>query len=119
MGGVSAAKSRAQQERPGQPGLSEADESLSRAWISAPHRLQFEDGFADDNGNPNPDMPTISVQVSIDEEESGGTRMTIESTFLSLEAMEQLVEMGMEEGFTEAVGQIDDLLSEDNSGAGA
>jgi hypothetical protein len=37
--------------------------------------------------------------------------MTIDTTFPSLDAMEQMVEMGMEEGIRQAVGQIDDLLA--------
>lgn len=87
-----------------------------RGWwrvleVEAPNRLKFEDGFADDEGNPISDMPTTVAQVSIDETGSGGTRMTIATTFSSLEAMEQLIEMGMEEGMTQAVGQIEDVLS--------
>ena len=39
--------------------------------------------------------------------------MSIESTFPSTEAMEQLLAMGMEEGLTQAVGQIDAILAED------
>jgi hypothetical protein len=39
--------------------------------------------------------------------------MEIESRFPSTEAMEQLVAMGMEQGLTEAVGQIDAILAED------
>jgi hypothetical protein len=38
--------------------------------------------------------------------------MTIASRFPSAEAMTQLVAMGMEEGLTQAVGQIDAILSE-------
>jgi uncharacterized protein YndB with AHSA1/START domain len=87
---------------------------LSRGWwrvlaVEAPHHLEFEDGFADDAGKPNPDMPTMIIRVNIDEQ-AGGTRMAIETTFPSLEAMEQLVAMGMEEGMALAVGQIDELL---------
>ena len=40
------------------------------------------------------------------------TRMSIESHFPSKEALEQLLAMGMEEGLTEAVGQIDAILAE-------
>jgi hypothetical protein len=36
--------------------------------------------------------------------------MAIETTFPSLAAMEQMISMGMDEGMTLAVGQIDDLL---------
>ena len=44
---------------------------------------------------------------------AGRTRMSIESRFPSTEAMEQVLAMGMEEGLTEAVGQIDAILAED------
>ena len=41
----------------------------------------------------------------------GGTRMIITTTFPSLEAMEQLVEMGAEEGMKLALSQVDELLA--------
>ncbi len=78
--------------------------------VEAPHRLEFEDGFADDTGNPNPEMPTMTIRVTVSERPEGGTRMAIETTFPSLETMEQMVAMGLEEGMTSAVGQIDELL---------
>jgi uncharacterized protein YndB with AHSA1/START domain len=86
-----------------------------RGWwrvlaVEAPHRLEFEDGFADDAGIPNPEMPTTTTRVEIGEQPEGRTRMAIETTFPSLEAMEQMVAMGMEEGMALAIGQIDDLL---------
>ena len=80
--------------------------------VDAPRRLEFEDGFADAAGNPSPEMPTMVIRVTLDEQPDGGTRMAIETTFPSLEAMEQLVAMGMEEGMAAAMGQIDDLLRE-------
>lgn len=86
--------------------------------VEPPNRLEFEDGFADDDGNRKDDMPTISMRVTIEAIESG-TRMVIEDTFTSLEAMEQLVAMGMEEGMTLALGQIDGLLAERASPVGA
>ncbi|MDQ3150037.1 MAG: SRPBCC domain-containing protein, partial [Chloroflexota bacterium] len=43
----------------------------------------------------------------------GRTRMSIDSIFPSTEAMEQLLAMGMEDGLTQAVGQIDAILAED------
>jgi uncharacterized protein YndB with AHSA1/START domain len=76
----------------------------------APHRLEFEDGFADDAGRPNPEMPTTTIRVDLVAQPGGGTRMVIATTFPSLESMEQLVTMGMEEGMMAALGQIDDLL---------
>lgn len=78
--------------------------------VDAPSHLEFEDGFADTEGKPNPEMPTSTSRVEISEKPDGGVRMTIETRFPSLDAMEQMLEMGMEEGITLAVGQIDDLL---------
>jgi uncharacterized protein YndB with AHSA1/START domain len=79
----------------------------------APHRLVFRDGFANDDGTPISDMPINEVRVMISEAGGGQTRMSIESIFPSAMAMEQLIAMGMEQGLTEAVGQIDAILAED------
>lgn len=78
----------------------------------APHRLLVRDGFANDDGTPNEEMPVGEMEVTIESIEAGRTRMSIESRFPSVEAMEQLVAMGMEEGLTQAVGQIDAILAE-------
>ena len=89
-----------------------------RGWwrvvaVDPPHRLEFEDGFADDAGDPNPDMPTMTIRVTLSEGTDGGTRMVIETTFPSMEAMDQMISMGMEDGITSAVAQIDELLRAD------
>jgi uncharacterized protein YndB with AHSA1/START domain len=78
--------------------------------VEPPRRLEFKDGFADDSGTPNDKMPVMTLTVTLTER-SGGTIMTIESRFPSLEAMEQLAEMGMEEGLKAAMGQIDAILA--------
>jgi uncharacterized protein YndB with AHSA1/START domain len=79
----------------------------------APRSIVFRDGFANDDGSPNTDMPMNTVRVSIEETAGNRTRMAIESIFPSTEAMEQVLAMGMEEGLTQAVGQIDAILAED------
>jgi uncharacterized protein YndB with AHSA1/START domain len=91
-----------------------------RGWwqvqaVEPPRRLELTDGFADDDGVPNDDMPTTSMVVTLTERDGGGTVMVIESRFPSLAAMEQLVSMGMEEGIASAVAQIDDILAADRS----
>jgi hypothetical protein len=55
-------------------------------------------------------MPTVTMRVTLDEQPGGRTRMVIETTFPSADAMERLVAMGMEEGLSVALGQIDHLL---------
>jgi uncharacterized protein YndB with AHSA1/START domain len=82
----------------------------------APHRLVFRDGFANADSSPNDDMPTNIARVSIEEIGDARTRMSIESEFPSTEAMDRVLAMGMEEGITEAVGQIDAMLAEDPVG---
>ena len=81
--------------------------------VAPPHRLVVHDGFANDDGTPNLEMPTGVMHVAIDEIGDGRTRMSINSIFPSTEAMEQLLAMGQEEGMKEAVGQIDAILAED------
>jgi uncharacterized protein YndB with AHSA1/START domain len=78
--------------------------------VDAPHSLEFQEGFADGAGNPNFDMPVTVMRVTLTGQDGGGTRMEITSNFPSLEAMERLMAMGMDEGMREAVGQVDDLL---------
>jgi uncharacterized protein YndB with AHSA1/START domain len=87
----------------------------SRGWwrvlaVEAPRRLDFEDGFADDAGIPNPEMPTMTIRVNLDEEGDGRTRMAIETSFPSKETMDQMLTMGMEEGMASALSQIDAIL---------
>jgi uncharacterized protein YndB with AHSA1/START domain len=81
--------------------------------VQPPHRLTFRDGFRNDDGTVNPDLPTTVALVTIEDAGNGQTRMSIESHFPSSEAMEQLLAMGMEEGMKQAVGQIDAILAED------
>jgi uncharacterized protein YndB with AHSA1/START domain len=45
------------------------------------------------------------------EPHAGGTRMVTVTTFPSLEALEQILGMGMEEGMRAAMGQIDGVLA--------
>jgi hypothetical protein len=61
-------------------------------------------------------MPSNEIRVTIKEVGAGRTRMSIVSTFPSTEAMEQVLGFGMEQGLTEAVGQIDAILAEDAVG---
>jgi len=57
-------------------------------------------------------MPLSTMVVAIDEAGAGATRMTITSTWASEEAMQKVLEMGMEEGIRAALGQIDALVAE-------
>lgn len=88
----------------------------ARGWweftaIESPRRIEFTDGFADEAGEPDNSIDPTQAVVTL-EEKNGVTQMTIVSTFTSPEHLDQMVKMGMVEGMTEALGQIDRLLTE-------
>jgi uncharacterized protein YndB with AHSA1/START domain len=76
-----------------------------------PRRLVFRDGFANGDGTPNPDFSRNEGRVTIEPIDARRTRMSIEFQYTSSQAMEQYLAMGMEEGLTGAVGQIDAILA--------
>jgi uncharacterized protein YndB with AHSA1/START domain len=81
--------------------------------VDPPHSLEIEDGFADDSGRPNDDLPITSIEVRLTAATAATaarTTMTMISRFASIADMEQLIAMGNEEGMTLAVGQIDAIL---------
>lgn len=79
--------------------------------VDAPHSLEFDDGFADDAGRPNTDMPVSSARVTLADDGTGGTVMTLTSTYTSAEDLEKVLAMGMEEGITLSLNQIDGLVA--------
>ena len=89
-----------------------------RGWrrvssVDPPTSLRFSDGFANEDGTPDEELPVIAVEVRLSERDQG-TRMEIRSTYRSREEMDKLVEMGALEGLQQAVGQIDALLPAGN-----
>jgi uncharacterized protein YndB with AHSA1/START domain len=92
------------------------DGEKARGWwkitaIDPPQRFEFDDGFADENGEPETSMEATHGVVTL-EDVGGRTRMTSVSQFVSTEQLEQLSAMGMEEGMREAMGQIDAVLAQ-------
>jgi uncharacterized protein YndB with AHSA1/START domain len=98
------------------------DGATSHGWwrfvaVEPRRRIEIEDGFAHEDGRPNEEMPTMRMVVTF-EPTSTGSRFTGVTTFPTLEAMEQLVEMGMVEGMRSALGQLDAVLASPSGGAG-
>ncbi len=88
----------------------------SRGWwtitaIEAPHRLEFDDGFAGEDGEPLASMEPTHAVVTI-EALAAGARMTTVTTFATTEQLERVVAMGGEEGMRLALGQIDGVLAD-------
>ncbi|HEY7940425.1 MAG TPA: SRPBCC domain-containing protein [Candidatus Limnocylindrales bacterium] len=78
-----------------------------------PHHLVFRDGFAHADGTPDDDFARNEGHVTIEPLEPGRTRMSIEFQYASPPAMQRYLAMGMEEGLTQAVGQIDAILAQE------
>ena len=92
------------------------DGSTSRGWwrfvaVEPVRRFEVEDGFANEDGTPNDSMPSMRMVFSF-EPTATGSRFTSVTHFPSVEAMQQLVEMGMEEGLRSALSQLDGVLAE-------
>jgi len=68
------------------------------------------DAFCDENGNINQDFPTMQWKVDFSKTDSG-TKIRVEVAFSSEADLEKIVEMGFEEGFTSALGNLDELLA--------
>lgn len=79
--------------------------------VDEPHSFAFDDGFADEDHNPMAGMP-VSHNVYTFEAADGGTRATFRSSFDSAEDLQKVLEMGVEEGATQAINQIDDFLAQ-------
>jgi uncharacterized protein YndB with AHSA1/START domain len=80
--------------------------------VAAPTRFTFNDGFAlDETFTPNPEMPESTSVYSFATGDTGGTRATFVATYASAEALQQVLAMGVVEGATASVNQVDDLLA--------
>jgi uncharacterized protein YndB with AHSA1/START domain len=71
--------------------------------------FEVVDGFANPDGNPNPELPETRMQIRFDATPTGSRFVSV-STFASIEAMEQMLAMGMLQGLTAALTQMDEVL---------
>jgi uncharacterized protein YndB with AHSA1/START domain len=77
--------------------------------VDPPSALEFDDLFADADGNVSPDLPRTTARLRLTAHE-GGTRMELRSRFRTREQMDQVLAMGAAEGLQQAIGQMDGLL---------
>ncbi len=82
-------------------------------WLSVDPLRRFEvlDGFTTADGEPDPALPTTRAVFDFARTE-GGSRVTTTTHFDSVEDLEQLLAMGIEEGMRAAMGQMDDMLAD-------
>jgi uncharacterized protein YndB with AHSA1/START domain len=73
--------------------------------------FEVRDGFADEEGQENSAMPSMRMTFSF-EDTTDGSRLVTTTHFGTLEQLEQLLGMGMEEGMASAMSQIDQVLAD-------
>ncbi len=79
--------------------------------VDAPNRFEVLDGFAHPDGTPNTELPHTRMSVELHATDAG-SRFVATSTFASIEAMERLLSMGMLDGLSAALAQLDEVLAE-------
>lgn len=78
--------------------------------VDQPRSFAFEDGFADSDFNPNPDMPVSSNVYSFTEHDSRTSAIYL-ATYQSPEGLQRVLDMGVVEGASAAINQIDALVA--------
>ena len=79
--------------------------------VDRPQGFSLEDGFAvDDTFTANPDLPQSNQTYTFVATETG-TRATYVSTYPTAEALQTVLAMGVVEGASSAINQIDDLIA--------
>jgi uncharacterized protein YndB with AHSA1/START domain len=69
------------------------------------------DGFCDDKGNLNPDLPQASWTATFTDQGKDNTVVETVVTYKSLGDLEKVIEMGMKEGLTMCLEQLDELIA--------
>ncbi len=92
------------------------DGDVSRGYwefldVKAPHSFEVRDGFCHPDGTPNTEMPSMRMTFTF-EPTKRGSRLTTTTFFNTVEELERLLNMGMEEGMRQAMGQIDGVLED-------
>lgn len=82
-------------------------------WVAVDPLTSFEvrDGFANPDGTANDSMPSMRMVFTF-ESIGDASRVTTTTSFDSLEQLEQLLGMGMEDGMSAAMGQMDAVLAD-------
>jgi uncharacterized protein YndB with AHSA1/START domain len=73
--------------------------------------FEVRDGFANPDGTANDELPSMRMVFTF-EAAGAGARVRTTTWFSSVEELDQLLAMGMEQGMREAMGQMDAVLAD-------
>lgn len=74
--------------------------------IVEPEKIVYKDTFVDADGNRIDGTPEMLITVTFTEE-NGKTRLASTTLFETAEQLQQVLEMGMEQGFTETLDRLE------------
>lgn len=80
--------------------------------VDPPNGFDVEDFFAHEDGSINEDLPGMHMEVRLIASDGGGTEVVTTSTWTSREAMQIVLDMGVEEGLRAAMGQMEAVVAE-------
>lgn len=78
--------------------------------IDAEKSFAYTDYFSNENGVETPDMPVMQIQVTF-EDVDAGTRVISTSVFESSDALQQVLDMGMEDGLRQTWDRLEELVN--------
>lgn len=79
--------------------------------VDAPRSFAVRDGFRNADGTDDAGLPTSDILFTF-ADAGEGSRVTVTTSFGSLEELEQLIGMGMDEGMRIAMAQIDAVVAD-------
>lgn len=78
--------------------------------ITPKDAFAYTDLFCDEEGTPLPNMPTSRTLLTFTEE-GGRTKLTCTTEYENAESLAQVLAMGMEEGFTQTLDNLEEVLA--------
>ncbi|MEL0537986.1 SRPBCC domain-containing protein [Staphylococcus debuckii] len=78
--------------------------------IEAPYKIIYHDYFANEKGQINPNMNGMKVEIYFNSKGQAQTEVQSVSVLPTAQAAQQLLEMGLEEGMTSTLDQLEELL---------
>ena len=78
--------------------------------IDPKNRITAEDAFCDATGKKTPDMPVMLWEIEFSDA-GVGTKVIVTTTFASEADMDTILSMGVEEGFTMALDNLEAILT--------
>lgn len=78
--------------------------------VDAPNKFSYKDYFSDEDGNLSQELPALTISNEF-VEINGTTKLISRSQAESADQIEQLIKMGMLEGFTSQLLKLDQLLA--------